>query len=280
MNDETLDELLSAAIDGEATPEELALIAETPGADQRMRELRSAADSVSALMPRVPSQKRQVMIAAAVDAFVPSETALPETEPPAKTSTGPSNVIPLQPRWARLRSGSAVAGGIAASIVAMGLLASVIGSSVNTASRHGATSSAEAASTAAPAATTAATEQAVAESADGPAIMSGGLDDAEAPAEAVETTMASTTLEMAATTIQASDLDEESAAGTFGRQKQALLCWETISEQFPDHLFDESADPFLEDGSLAIPTIDSSGNHYLISVDEQTCIFLLLVNLP
>ncbi len=42
MNDETLDELLSAALDGNATDAELARIAQTPGAEERLTELRIA----------------------------------------------------------------------------------------------------------------------------------------------------------------------------------------------------------------------------------------------
>ncbi|MFV1991887.1 MAG: hypothetical protein ACC652_14235 [Acidimicrobiales bacterium] len=143
MNDETLDELLSAALDGVATQSELALIAETPGAEERLSELRIAADAVSAMLPRVPINQREAMIASAVASFEPQGVP-DELEPIIAQKELPANVVPMpSPLRRRLRSGAATVGAIAASVIVMVLLFNVVGSGFGGGSDESADLSAE-----------------------------------------------------------------------------------------------------------------------------------------
>lgn len=96
MTDEELDLIASAYVDGEATPEEVALVEREPALAARVEEFR-ALDAEIAGAPPVPENLKEQQISAALAAF----DATPKTtgQAPATVSVGaPENVIDLTDR--------------------------------------------------------------------------------------------------------------------------------------------------------------------------------------
>ncbi len=276
MNDETLDELLSTALDGNATDGELARIAQTPGAEDRLAELRIAADAVSAMLPRVPTDQRESMIAAAVASFEPkgvpgavAPTAGPQELPP-------QNVVPLRsPLAQQMRSGAAMVGGIAASLVVMLFVFNLVGTNFGGSSSENESADA-AVDTVAPAATTAPGEDAASLSADAESFDAGGSDDGAEESDSMaaagsvgmaDEAVAPTTEAMSGST----DFAQDAARSV---PDQGLACWEQITQDFAQLNLDPDVDSVLENGLLQIPTLDESGELGWLVVEPNSCLFV------
>ncbi|MFV1992004.1 MAG: hypothetical protein ACC652_14830 [Acidimicrobiales bacterium] len=279
MNDETLDELLSAALDGNATEAELARIAETPGAEERLAELQIAADAVSAMLPRVPTNQRESMIAAAVASFEPK--GVPgDIAPIAGPQELPTNVVPLRsPLSRQMRSGASMVGGIAASVVVMLFVFNIVGSSFGGSSDESQSAEVPSASDADAAATTAPAEDASALSADAEAF------DDDASAGESNSSDAGGSIEMedgeAATTTEAmSESTVFAADGLRSVSDQGAVCWEQIAQDFAQLSLDPNVDSLVENSLLQIPAIDESGDLTWLVVEPDSCLFIEMLPRP
>jgi hypothetical protein len=115
------DGLLSRVLDGEATPDERALVESSPQGQARLAELRAAIDAVAAPVDPIRALATEALIGRALDTAVTPVVLGAEPTPPATSSPAPDEVTDRRRRtqraggWRRL-------GGVAAAVAAVVVL--------------------------------------------------------------------------------------------------------------------------------------------------------------